>query len=68
MRAQPDRRIRKAWVTTTIAIVAAVALIDSRASAPPSRPSDSTPQVRVGGAYGNLPLSFEEDRGRPIRE
>jgi hypothetical protein len=62
MRAQQDRRIRKTWITVAIAMLAIIALIDAKAGAPPSRRTESTPRVR--SAYGNLPLSFEENRGQ----
>jgi len=63
MRAQQNH-IRKAWITVVIVMVAVVALIDAKASAPSSRRGDFKPQVRTRRVYGSLPLSFEENRGK----
>jgi hypothetical protein len=51
-------------MTVVIVTVAAVALIDAKASAPSSRRGDFKPPVPTRSAYGGLPPSFEENRGQ----
>ena len=56
--------VRDVFVALAVIAIGA-ALLDAKISARSSSPSASKPgSIRVRNAYGNLPLSFEENRGQ----
>lgn len=54
-------------LTCLCAAASQIRLWPTRASAAPLRPADETTRARVHAAYGQLPLSFETNRGQADR-